>query len=197
LEFGLASVWNNIGTLAYTLQVCRPIGGSVVFCVGAHLAAVVPELRHHWLAKIIAFSRNKQLGTWEDVATSGCDLQTIALCSAIFLDEWGNGAQVSCIYFCLPAPKGASSGGHAGTRLDSAYFPTDARSHDFAPEKSWKWVRLGEARWGTVRWNLRLELQIPLIFCFGRQTFKLLQNFVLHWWSHTKWFQMLIPGIKL
>ena len=49
--------------------------------------------------------------------------------------------------FCLPVPKGAASGGHAGTRLDSAYFPTDARSHDFAPEKSWKCVRLGEARW--------------------------------------------------
>ena len=56
--------------------------------------------------------------------------------------------------------------------------------------RSWKILKVGETRWGTVRWNLRLELQIPLIFCFGRQTFKLLQNFVLHWWSHTKWFQM-------
>jgi len=45
---------------------------SVVVHVGAHLAAVVREMRDIiGFTTIITFSRYKPLGNWEDVATQG------------------------------------------------------------------------------------------------------------------------------
>ena len=101
---GPANVWDNIETLAYTLQVCRP--GSVVFCVGAYLAAVVWEF---FLAqttgqlKRYSFTKQNLPATYRGFCY---------VLQYYWLGETLVPRFLACT-FCLPAPKGAASG-HAG-----------------------------------------------------------------------------------
>ena len=102
---GPANVWDNIETLAYTLQVCRP--GSVVFCVfcvGAYL--VVREFfpaQTTGQLKRCSFTRQNLAATYRGF----CYVLQYYWLSETLVPRF-----LACT-FCLPAPKGAASG-HAG-----------------------------------------------------------------------------------
>lgn len=51
------TILEHIGTLTYSLQVCRPIVGSVLFSVCAHLAAVLQEIRDFFFFRTRLFDR--------------------------------------------------------------------------------------------------------------------------------------------
>lgn len=149
---GPANVWDNIETLAYTLQVCRP--GSVVFCVGAYLAAVVREFfpaQTTGQLKRCSFTRQNLAATYRGFWY---------VLQYYWLNETLVPRFLACTFW-LPAPKGAASG-HAGAFKRSTLIAATLHNLLLNPRTFQDLL----FSWLTFYHNWCNALRLPWIFCF-------------------------------